>query len=323
MKGTFWKEHPVYPNPETKPFDYIGTIPPPLKEDGFKIYKLTDKYIDQTLDFINANYIGGYVLSKDYFMRKITIVNSYSFVLVQVTEEETVVKGFIYSQPIFVRGHNGHYVDLLAVDHRYRGSGLAKALIHCVSNFSGSSKFFLHKKDENPLPFPYFSESRHYTGIVRMLKDKYTNYKPVPYKFTTDSKTTREVYDLFVSSNMNVRKEMGILIDRNIFMTSESVKSCLIREDSCFCFFILKYKANFTEYLVAEVFFVNENFNEDDYAQMLSVLDDLNVNFLVVLPVGFFKKQIEIDNYRASQKLYLHSYNMHIPLQEDAFIPLF
>ena len=142
MKGTFWKNQPIIIKKNTKEYDYIGAVPSYLNPKDYCIYSLTPEYVNDVLDFINNNYIDGYSFDLDYFQRKLKIVNSYHYVLLH----DKQICGFIYSQPILINNNNGHYVDLMTVSRNHRNKGLANILISAITNFSGESKFFIHKK---------------------------------------------------------------------------------------------------------------------------------------------------------------------------------
>lgn len=315
MKEGFWKNQPVIPTKDTLEYDYIGKIPAYLKSKDYFIYSLTPEYIDVVLDFINNNYIDGYRLDLDYFNRKLKLTNSYHFVLMRNTE----ICGFIYSQPIEINNQKGHYVDLMTVSHNLRRNGLANILISAITNFSGNSRFFIHKKDKQSLPFDYFYKTRHYSIDITSLKIYIT--KKIDYQEVLDEKSLLRACKIY--QNTMLKMPCAVLIDKNIFYSSTSVKSYIINDNVLVSFTIYIFKYRFHTIRLAELFFISDTFNIDSYKQLISILKLLNIDYIVVLPTFFFINQIIEDSYKESLELFLHSYNLYIPMLNNFILPIF
>lgn len=311
-ESNFWKHQPVIPVQNQEPYTLIGNIPSFIgtNDSQLTIYRFSMKYFDDVLHFINDNYIYGYRLSSDYLRRKLTIADSYAYVLC----DSCCIVGFIYSQPLLPTNHNlppAHYVDLMTILKSHRKKGLANILISAITNFSGESRVFIHKKDANPLMFPYFYRSRHYSASISLLTDKYR------YPFRTNNNNSvinkqraYEIYEL----------ECGSLKYKNpidVFHTSSSVQTHILRDCAVVSFAIFEFNGNTT---IAEIFYVSLEFNTDDYIQLIHILHQLDIQLIVSLPYRFFKLCIEKDSYMESMELFIHSYNMYIPYQTDTEI---
>lgn len=315
MKGGFWKNQPVIPTKDTIEYDYIGEIPAYLKSKDYFIYSLTPQYINDVLDFINNNYIEGYCLDLDYFQRKLKISNSYHFVLMRDTE----ICGFIYSQPIGINNQNGHYVDLMTVSHSHRGNGLANILISAITNFSANSRFFIHKKDREPLPFYYFYKTRHYSVDINSL-DSYIT-KKLNYEEVLDEKRVSRAYEIY--QNTMLKMSCNVLIDKETFYSTKSVRSYIFDDNVLVSFTVYKFRYRFHTLHLGELFFISDTFNLDSYKQLISILKLLNIDYIVVLPTFFFINQILLDKYKESLELFLHSYNLYIPTLNSFLLPIF
>ena len=318
-ESNFWKYQPILPVKNQKPYTTIGNIPPFIGTNTYDtelhIYRFHMKYFDDILNFINDNYIRGYRLLPDYLRRKLTIVNSYSYVLC----DNQCIVGFIYSQPLLSTNQHlapAHYVDLMTILRSHRKKGYAAILISAITNFSGNSRVFIHKKDEKPLMFPYFYRSRHYSASISLLIDKYqSTFMTNSNKSVINTQRAYQIYEL----------ECGTLKYKNpidIFHTSSSVKTHIFRDCAVVSFAIFEFGRNTT---IAEIFYVSLEFNNDDYIQLIHILHQLDIQLIVSLPYRFFKLCIEKDSYMESMELFIHSYNMYIPEQTengiDAIIP--
>jgi hypothetical protein len=317
-ESNFWKYQPVIPVKNQEPYTLIGNIPPFIGKNDTKltIYRFNIKYFDDILNFINENYIYGYRLLPDYLRRKLAITNSYAYVLC----DNQCIVGFIYSQPLLSTNQNlapAHYVDLMTVLKSHRKKGLANILISAITNFSGKSRVFIHKKDANPLMFPYFYRSRHYSASIPFLIDKYR----CPFRTNNNNNSvinTERAYEIY-------ELECGLLKYKNpidVFHTSSSVQTHIFRNRAVVSFAIFEFNGNTT---IAEIFYVSLEFNNDDYIQLIHILHQLDIRLIVSLPYRLFKLCIEKDSYMESMELFIHSYNMYIPDQTeteiDAIIP--
>ena len=316
MKGSFWKNQPVIPKKDTKPYDYIGNIPKYINSKDYTVYSLTPEYIIDVLDFINNNYIDGYYFDLDYFQRKLKITNSYHFVLMH----NITICGFIYSQPLGINNHEGHYVDLMTVSHIHRGNGLANILISAITNFSGKSRFFIHKKDKEPLPFNYFYKTRHYSIDINTL---YTKYKieNLIYEEVLDEYQVSKAYDIYLDTMLKI--DCTVLIEKNIFYSSKSVRSYILYDNVLVSFTIFKFRYRFHIIHLAELFFISDTFDLNSYKQLITILKLLNIDYIVVVPYLFFIHQIIQDKYKESLELFLHSYNLFIPTTISFILPIF
>lgn len=320
MKGTFWKNQPVIIKKDTKEYDYIGVVPSYLNPKDYCIYSLTPEYVNDILDFINNNYIDGYSFDLDYFQRKLQIDNSYHYVLLHDKE----ICGFIYSQPLSINNNNGHYVDLMTVSRNHRNKGLANILISAITNFSGESHFFIHKKDKEPLPFDYFYKTRHYSIDINSLHTKYKisciNDK-LSYQEVNNEKLLSIAYSIY--QNTITKMKCNVSIEPTIFNSSKSVRSYIIGNNVLISFTIFQFKYRFHTLKLAELFFISDTFHIDSYIQLIYILKLLNIDYIVVVPNLFFLNQIIEDNYKESLELFIHSYNLYIPKQNSFILPIF
>jgi hypothetical protein len=315
-ESNFWKYQPIIPKKNQKPYTIIGNIPPFIGTNNMElnIYRFNMKYFDDIFNFINNNYIRGYRLLPDYLRRKLAITNSHAFVLC----DKQCIVGFIYSQPLLPTNLNiepMHYVDLLTILHSHRKKGYANILISAMANFAGTSRVFIHKKDEKPLMFPYFYRSRHYSASIPFLIDKYRK------SFVANNDTiinTERAYQIYEHECGSFKYKNPI----DVFHTSSSVQTHIFRDRAVVSFAIFEFGINTN---IAEIFYVSLEFNNDDYIQLIHILHQLNIQLIVSLPYRFFKLCIEKDSYMESMELFIHSYNMYIPEQTeteiDAIIP--
>jgi hypothetical protein len=316
MKGTFWKNQPVIPEKNTKEYDYIGIIPSYINSKDYNIFSLTPEYIIDVLDFINNNYIDGYCFDLDYFQRKLKINNSYHYVLIC----DSKICGFIYSQPIIINNKEGHYVDLMTVSRNHRGKGLANILISAITNFSGKSQFFIHKKDREPLPFYYFYKTRHYSADINTLYNKY-KIQNLNYEEVIEEYQVSQAYNIYRDTVLKM--DCTVLIEKNIFYSSKSVRSYIFDNNALVSFTIFKFRYRFHTIRLAELFFISNTFNLNSYKQLVSILKLLNIDYIVVVPYLFFIHQIIEDKYKESLELFLHSYNLFIPTINSFILPIF
>jgi hypothetical protein len=201
---------------------------------------------------------------------------------------------------------------------RHRKKGYAAILISAITNFSGKSHVFIHKKDETPLLFPYFYRSRHYSASISLLTDKYR----CPFRTNNNTSVinTERAYRIY-------ELECGSLKYKNpidVFYTSSSVQTHIFRDRAVVSFAIFEFNGNTR---IAEIFYVSLEFNNEDYIQLIHILHKLDIQLIVSLPYRFFRTCIENDAYMESMELFIHSYNMYIPDQTetdteiDAIIP--
>ena len=310
---SWWQSQPVYPMFDTREWSPIGNIPKYIPDLNYTIYTFNIKYIDELLTFINNNYITGYKITKNYLYRKIALNNSISLVLM----EKNVIVGFIYSCPIVINNYECGYVDLMTVANNKRKNGLAKILISAITNYS-NKKHYIHKKDNNPLPFPFFYQTKHYTANINL------NYKTHKYNLieTNNSNITKvyNIYKIWLKSQV-----IKTIVDLDTFMSSESVKTYFIY-DFIVSVAIFEFTYGFIRNTkIAELFFINYNiFNYELYQSLLYKLKILDVHFLVVQDNSFFRDIIKIDNFFESMDLFLHSYNLFIPNRfNNIQIPVF
>lgn len=317
-ESNFWKYQPVIPIKNQEPYTLIGNIPPFIgtntNASQFTIYQFNMKYFDDILNFINDNYIRGYRLLPDYLRRKLAIVGSYAYVLCSSSS----IVGFIYSQPLLPTNKNlapAHYVDLMTILKSHRKKGLANILISAITNFSGKSRVFIHKKDASPLMFPYFYRSRHYSASISLLINKYGSVLKDDNVSVINTERAYQIYE----------QECGSLKYKNpmdVFHTSSSVQTHIFRDRAVVSFAIFEFNGNTR---IAEIFYVSLEFNNDDYIQLIHILHQLDIQLIVSLPYRFFRSCIEKDSYMESMELFIHSYNMYVPEQPeteiDAIIP--
>lgn len=316
-ESNFWKYQPILPIKNQEPYTTIGDIPLFIgtNDTELNIYRFNMKYFDDILNFINDNYIRGYRLLPDYLRRKLAITNSYAYVLC----DNQCIVGFIYSQPLIPTNQNlapAHYVDLMTILKSHRKKGLANILISAITNFSGKSRVFIHKKDETPLMFPYFYRSRHYSASISLLINKYR----CPFRTNNNNSVinTERAYQIYEKECSSLKYKNPI----DVFHTSSSVQTHIFRDCAVVTFAIFEFNGNTT---IAEIFYVSLEFNNDDYIQLIHILHQLDIQLIVSLPYRFFKLCIEKDSYMESMELFIHSYNMYIPEQLeteiDAIIP--
>jgi hypothetical protein len=307
-ESNFWKYQPIIPSKKQEPYTLIGNIPPFIgtNDAQLTLYRFSMKYFDTILHFINDNYIYGYGLSPDYLRRKLEITDSYAYVL---CDSQSIV-GFIYSQPLIPINQNiahAHYVDLMTILKSHRKKGYASILISAITNFSGKSRVFIHKKDEKPLIFPYFYRSRHYSASISLLINKYGSSLKDDNGSVINTERAYQIYEL----------ECGALKYKNpmdVFHTSSSVQTHIFRNRAVVSFAIFKFNGNTW---IAEIFYVSLEFNNDDYIQLIHILHQLDIQLIVSLPYRFFRLCIEKDSYMESMELFIHSYNMYIPDQTE------
>ena len=299
---SWWLTQPVYPYPGTGHWETIGNIPPFIPDKHHTIYRFNIKYLDDLLLFINDNYLTGYRLTRDYLYRKLIVPGSTSLILMRLNK----IIGFIYSSPVVINDIECGYVDLMTVSHNQRNNGLAKILISAITNFS-NKKHYIHKKDQTPLPFPYFFSTRHYSGNVNL------NYKGHSIQLNeTSPATINTVYNVYIAWLDS--QPFRSLIDKDTFVSSESVKTFYI-DDFIVSIAIFGFTYGFIRNIkIAEVFFINySNFDYNLYQSLLFTLKKLDIEFLVVQNNSFFRDIIKKDKYLESMDLYLHSYNLYIP----------
>jgi len=245
-----------------------------------------DKDIDEIMQFLNNNYIDGYVMSKDYIYRKMSIPGAIGL----ICKANDKILGFIQCSPYPFIDKIFSYVDLLCVSKDVRNKGLAKKLIDNIIYYS-PNKIFIHKKDKYPLPFTHFYKTSHYSCGIAYLKNKYglkkTLYMPV---FEKDSNND------------------------TIFTSSDSIKTYKY-QNNYISFSLHKFKA--IGYLqIAEIFYISPNFK--DYDDIISIMYENRVDFMIVLPNGVFKNKIDEDYYSKSMDLYVYAFNFVIhPISEE------
>lgn len=302
-QSSFWNNMPVVHNYANYPTDFQIINPgyglEPLSPEFLDgIHPLTKDYIPQILDFLNKNYINGYRFCEDYLSRKMEIGGAIGLLYISNAK----IGGFIYSCPYNWRGKTFGYVDLMCVDKSIRGKGLAQKLITNIT-YKSPNKIYLHKKDEQPLPFEHFHSTSHYSCGVAYLKRKYNVSGESLYKPLED-------YGFLA-------KKTGQ--DQSIFRTSESIKT--YSNGKChFSIAIFKFSTGIVTTRIAELFYVEEDFI--DYVELIKVLDQNRIDFLVVLPVGIFKNKIDLDYYTKSMDLYLYSFNIVVkPIEMNICMP--
>jgi hypothetical protein len=189
------------------------------------------------------------------------------------------ILGFIQCSPYVFLNNTFSYVDLLCVHKNYRNKGIAKKLIDNIIYYS-PHKIFIHKKDNYPLPFNHFYKSSHYSCGISFLKNKYgiikTKYKPLLEKKNNE-----------------------------LFITSDSIKT-YYHNNNYISFSIHKFNL-IGSLNIAEIFYLSSNFN--DYVDIISIMHDNKIDFLVTLPNGIFKNKIDVDYYSKSMDLYIYTFN--------------
>ncbi len=236
--------------------------------------------------FLNNNYIDGYILSEDYVYRKMAIKGSIGI----ICKINNIIVGFIQCSPFAFLDNTFSYVDLLCICKKHREKGLAKKLIENIIYYS-PHKIFIHKKDKNPLPFNHFYNTAHYSCGIAYLKNKYgikkTQYTPLLQKANNND---------------------------NIFISSESIKTYHYN-NNYISFAIHKFKT-IGFMVIAEIFYVSPNFI--DYTDIITIMHDNNVDFIITLPNGLFKKKIDEDYYSKSMELYVYTFNFVVhPISDE------
>jgi hypothetical protein len=70
---------------------------------------------------------------------------------------------------------------------------------------------------------------------------------------------------------------------------------------------------------IAEIFYVSPDFN--DYNDIIAIMDENRVDFMVTLPNGIFKDKIDKDYYSKSMDLYVYTFNFVLhPITEDLWL---
>ena len=310
---TWWHKQPVYPSKNSKLWETIGDIPPFIPNTIYKIYQFNINYIKCLLEFINDNYLTGYILTENYLYRKIILPGSISLVLM---ENNTII-GFIYSSPIQINNIDCAYVDLMTVCKTHRNNGLATILISAITNFSNKNHY-IHKKDKLPLPFPYFFTTRHYTGNVKL------NYKNHSLKLIqTNDMNIDIVYGNYIK--WTDTQEFKPIVSKNTLISSESVKT-YYHNDFIVSFAVFYFTYGLMRNIkIAEIFFINyTTYNDELYQSLLYILKEQYIEFVIVQNNSFFKDIIQRDNYLESMELFIHSYNLNIPKNiSNVQLPIF
>jgi GNAT superfamily N-acetyltransferase len=309
---SWWKSQPVFAKSDTPLWGTIASVPRFESHPQYTIYRLNPEYIDAVLEFINRNYLYGYALYKDYLQRKIDFPGALALVLMDANK----IIGFIYSCPITLNtNHECAYVDLMTVHKSYRNQGLAKVLISAITNFS-NLRHYIHKKDKDQLPFPYFYKTRHYSGHVPTLFQKYYNSRGCAMHETSSSnlQAAMSLYDEWLNS----QAEFKPIVSCDTFKSSDSVKTFFNNDEIggfMFSFSIFEFQMGFLKKSkIAEIFFINTmKFNLHYYVSMIRCLHALSIEYAVIQNNAFFAEIIKIDNYFESMDLFLHSYNLNIP----------
>lgn len=287
--STFWNDMPVMHFNSNYPIDKsiinltYGNILP--DQSNISIFNM-NKDINIITNFLNNNYIYGYSISEDYIFRKMNIKDSIGIIY----KIDNVIVGFIQSSPYKFINNTFSYVDLLCVHHNYRNLGIAKKLIENIIYYS-PQKIFIHKKDNNPLPFKHFYKTSHYSCGVSFLKNKYgiikTQYKPLIEKVNNND---------------------------DIYITSDSIKTYYFNDN--YISFSIHHFTMIGTLKIAEIFYLSPNFN--DYNDIISIMNENNIDFLVTLPNGIFKNYIEIDYYSKSMDLYVYTFNYVLhPIKDE------
>ena len=293
-KSSFWNNMPVMQFDKEYAVNrividekYGYAMPDQLDISLFKI----DNNIDEILLFLNNNYIDGYSMSKDYIYRKMSIPGSIGIIY----KSNNIILGFIQSNPYEFMGKLFSYVDLLCVSKEHRSKGLAKKLIDNIIYYS-PNKIFIHKKDKYPLPFTHFYTTSHYSCGIAYLKNKY-GLKKTLYNQVFENHSDKDSYK-----------------DSNIYVSSDSIKTYKY-ENNYISFSLHKFRA--IGYLkIAEIFYISPNFK--DYSDIITIMHDNQVDFMVTLPNGLFKDKIDEDLYSKSMDLYVYTFNFVLqPITEE------
>ena len=243
-----------------------------------------DKDLNIVTNFLNGNYIHGYSFTQDYIFQKMNIKHSIGIIY----KIDNIIVGFIQCSPYKILNNTFSYVDLLCVHKNYRNNGIAKKLIENIIYYS-PQKIFIHKKDNHPLPFNHFYKTSHYSCGISFLKNKYgikkTQYKPLIDKINDD-----------------------------IFITSDSIKTYHYN-NNYISFSIHKFILLGT-LNIAEIFYLSPNFI--DYNDIISIMDENKIDFIVTLPNGIFKDKIDLDYYTKSMDLYVYTFNYVLyPIKDE------
>ena len=317
---SWWNSQPVVPNRDTPLWGAIAAnIPRFEPHPRYEIYRLNLEYLYAVLEFINSNYLYGYRLYPDYFQRKIDFPGSLALVLMDGNK----LIGFIYSSPITIHNNECAYVDLMTVHKSYRNQGLAKVLISAITNFS-NLKHFIHKKDKNQLPFPYFYKTQHFSGHIPSLVKKYAHSPQSGGVNETDSDNLAEAMVLYAKW-LNKQPEFKPIVSLDTFKSSSSVKTFFNKDaGTMFSFSIFEFQVGFLKKSkIAEIFFINKTaFHLELYVSMMHCLHALNVEYAVIQKTAFFAKIIETDKYIEGMDLYLHSYNLNVPPCQNIQLPV-
>jgi len=316
---SWWNSQPVFPKPDTPLWGTIAaSIPRFEPHPKYEIYRLNIEYMNVVLEFINCNYLYGYVLYPDYFQRKIDFPGSLALVMMNGNK----LIGFIYSSPITIHDNECAYVDLMTVHKSYRNQGLAKVLISAITNFS-NLKHFIHKKDKNQLPFPYFYKTQHYSGHVPSLVEKYKHSRRVLLQ-ETESSNLPEAMGLYTKW-LNKQPEFKPVVSSDTFKSSSSVKTFFNKDAGImFSFSIFEFQLGFfKKSKIAEIFFINKTaFHFELYVSMIYCMHALNIEYAVIQKTAFFAEIIKTDTYIESMDLYLHSYNLNVPTCQNIQLPV-
>ena len=307
---SWWNSQPVFPKKETPLWGTINCIPKFVPHSKYVIYLLNNEYIDAVLAFINSNYLYGYSLFKDYLERKINFPGSLSLVLM----DNAKLIGFIHSSPIKLNNIECAYVDLMTVHKSYRNQGLAKVLISAITNLS-NLKHYIHKKDKSQLPFPYFYKTRHYSGHVPSILKKYE--ASMAFELHESSRNNLPDVIALYHEWLNKQTDFKPVVNLDTFSSSSSVKTYINVENKVmFSFSIFEFQVGFLKKSkIAEIFFINTpQFNFNFYISMFRCFQDLNIEYAVIQNNSFFSKIIEKDKYFESMDLFLHAYNLNIPM---------
>jgi GNAT superfamily N-acetyltransferase len=317
---SWWYSQPVFPHDNIPYWSTIDKIPEFSPHPTYGIYRLNIEFLEQVLDFINAHYLYGYRLYLDYFTRKI---NSPGALALLVMDANKII-GFIYSSPIKINGIECAYVDLMTVHKSYRGKGLAKVLISAITNYS-NFKHYIHKKDKEQLPFPYFYKTRHYSGHIPTLFEKY-NLGMDPnksYPFIETNETNMDACSALYKNWLRLQS-FKPEVPMDTFQSSETVKTYFNNDIGMFSFSIFEFKMGFFKTSkIAEVFFVsNHKFDYNVYVALIYHLHKLQVEYTVVQKNSFFKEVISSDFVFESMDLFLHSYNLNMPVLKNIQLPV-
>jgi len=311
-KKTFWNTLPVVHDYKYFPNDF-QIIDPGYSSDSLfpgygpdsispefmeSIYPLTKENMPQVLDFLNNNYISGYIYSADYLSRKMEINGAIGLLYISNNK----IYGFIYCCPYKWRGKTFGYVDLLCVEKSIRGKAVASKLIICIT-YRSPNKIFLHKKDNDQLPFQHFYFTSHYSCRIDDLLRKYRIMGESIYKQLEDPRKLAE--------------KTGQ--DTCIFRSSESIKT-YSNGKSYFSIAIFKFDQGTNTPLIAQLFYVDDDFT--DYDELIKVLYQNRIEILTVLPKGIFKNKIVSDNYSKEMDLYLYAGNIVVhPIEMNICMP--